>query len=184
MFAFPLGFHDVILPLLAFTCSSVCLWLREEGVIFYFNCSTMQPVLSRGWIFGCSVWCALSNVQNNLEERLPSCSLGLRHRANVPPQLILPFGGHSLPPKPYALSTWKRYFSKQNKCLFSSVSDYTNRASHWPPWPVSWQLSNKLLKLWFIPIGHSSMVRQGGFGKRKKVWSPAGVSKRWQLELK
>lgn len=36
VFAFPLGFHDVILPLLAFTHSRVCLWPREERAIFYF----------------------------------------------------------------------------------------------------------------------------------------------------
>lgn len=47
MFAFPPGFHDVILPLLTFTRSSVCLWLgEEEEEVFHWDCPAVQPVLS------------------------------------------------------------------------------------------------------------------------------------------
>lgn len=112
VFAFPLGFHDVILPLLAFTRSRVCLWPREERVIFYFNCPTMHPVLSPEWIFGCSVWCALSNAQNNLKENLQSYLVELCHWANSSLQLIAPSVAAAFHPNPKCPLHMKELFFK------------------------------------------------------------------------
>lgn len=138
VFAFPLGFHDVILPLLAFTQSHVCLWPREERVIFYFNCPTMHPVLSPGWIFGCSMWCVHWATHKTTSRKFCKFTLlgcvteWTSHCSSSPLQWQQPSTQTQ-----NALYTWKSYFQSKTDVFLSSVGDYTNRASHWPPWPVS-----------------------------------------------
>lgn len=109
VFAFSLGFHDVILPLLAFPHSRVCLWPREERVIFDFICPTMHPALSPGWTFGCSVRCALSNAQNKLKENLQIYLVRLCGWSSSLLQWLQPSTQTQ-----NALYTWQSYFSKQN----------------------------------------------------------------------
>lgn len=44
MFAFPLGFHDVILPLPASVRSAICLWVREGGnILLQLPCDAASP---------------------------------------------------------------------------------------------------------------------------------------------